>query len=109
MHYCESHHLYQDNIGTTKPLTSGQADPATQQVTPQVRKLPAVCVDEASRSRGELMKAVDLKDRVTFTRHYPEPALAEAFIEMTEPDSPTSPTRKYRLTERAKNVLEDGK
>lgn len=54
------------------------------------------------------MKAVGLKDRVTFTRNYLEPALAGAFIEMTQPDSPTSPTQKYRLTPKGKSVVEVG-
>ena len=54
------------------------------------------------------MKAVGLKDRVTFARNYLEPALVESFIEMTQPDSPTSPTQKYRLTEKGKGVLEGG-
>ena len=54
------------------------------------------------------MKAVGLKDRVTFARNYLEPALAGAFIEMTQPDSPTSPTQKYRLTEKGKSGVEGG-
>ncbi len=80
---------------------------ATQQVTQQVRKLLTACVGELSRA--ELMKTIGLKDRVTFARNYLEPALAEAFIEMTQPDSPRSPTQKYRLTEKGRHVLEGGK
>ena len=98
--------LHRIQADTTKPLTTGRVDPATHQVTQQVRKLLAVCVGEASRT--ELMKAVGLKDRVTFARKYLEPALVGAFIEMTQPDSPTSPTQKYRLTAKGKSVLEGG-
>lgn len=108
VYLAEPHRIQAD---TTKPLTTGQVYPATQQVTlqvtQQVRKLLAVCVGEASRT--ELMKAVGLKDRVTFTRNYLEPALTGAFIEMTQPDSPTSPTQKYRLTKKGKSVVEGGK
>ncbi|WP_045219081.1 Fic family protein [Desulfonatronum thioautotrophicum] len=78
----------------------------TQQVTQQVKKLLAVCIGEVSRA--ELMKATGLKDRVTFSKNYLDPALTGNFIEMTQPDSPKSPTQKYRLTEKGKQVLEDG-
>ncbi len=79
----------------------------TQQLTQQVRRLLAVCVGEVSRTA--LMNAVGLKDRVTFSKHYLEPALGGAFVEMTQPDSPTSPTQKYRLTEKGRRVVEDGR
>jgi hypothetical protein len=93
-------------IGVADKTPIGQIGPAAQQVTQQVRKMLAVCVGEASRA--ELMKTVGLKDRVTFARNYLEPVLAGAFIEMTQPDSPTSPTQKYRLTTKGKSVLEGG-
>jgi predicted HTH transcriptional regulator len=93
--------------GKKEGQTEQVTEQVTQQVTQQVRKLLAACVGELSRA--ELMKATGLKDRVTFSRNYLEPALAEALIEMTQPDSPTSPTQKYRLTEKGKSVLEGGK
>nr|NJM01056.1 hypothetical protein [Desulfobacula sp.] len=37
-------------------------------------------------SRSQLMQALQLKDRVNFTRMYLEPALALNLIEMTQPD-----------------------
>jgi Fic family protein len=77
----------------------------TQHVTQQVmRLLHAVKLD---RSRAELMKSLKLKDRVNFSKNYLEPALSEGLIEMTEPNSPKSPTQKYRLTEKGRNVLEN--
>jgi Fic family protein len=81
---------------------------STQQVTLQVtrqvmRLLKAVKTD---RSRAELMKALKLKDRVNFSKNYLEPTLSAGFIEMTEPDSPKSPTQKYRLTEKGRKLLE---
>ena len=48
--------------------------------------------------RAQLMQFLKLKDRVNFTRKYIEPALDSQIIEMTQPDSPNSPTQKYRLT-----------
>lgn len=44
------------------------------------------------------MERLGLKDRVNFKRNYLDPALVAGLIEMTQPDSPRSPTQKYRLT-----------
>ena len=97
-------------IAASSPVSSGRIQPGegveqvTQQVTQQVEKLLAACTSELSRS--ELMKAVRIRDRVSFSRNYLEPALAESLIEMTQPDSPKSPTQKYRLTAKGRVLLE---
>ena len=59
---------------------------------------------DGEMSRAELMKAVKLKDRVSFSKNYLEPALENGLIEMTQPDSPKSPTQKYKITEKRKGV-----
>jgi len=56
-------------------------------------------------NRAELMELLALKDRVNFRQSYLDPALLEGLIEMTQPDSPRSPTQKYRLTDLGKQVL----
>jgi len=76
---------------------------STQQVTQQVKKLVGIIHGEMARV--ELMTALSLKDRVNFTRNYLVPALSKGLIEMTQPESPQSPTQKYRLTEKGRNVL----
>ena len=55
------------------------------------------------------MNALSLKDRVNFVRSYLEPALSQGLIEMTQPESPQSPTQKYRLTEKGRKVLKKSK
>jgi ATP-dependent DNA helicase RecG len=77
-------------------ITRPESEQVTQQVTQQVKQLLEIMVGEMTRK--QLMNAVNLKDRVNFTRSYLEPALADGLIEMTQPDSPKSPTQKYRLT-----------
>jgi predicted transcriptional regulator len=52
------------------------------------------------------MKSIDLSDRSYFRRSYLDPALIENYIEMTQPDSPNSPTQKYRLTEKGRSILQ---
>ena len=73
------------------------------QVTPQVMRLLKKVEGEMSRS--QLMKAVKLKDRVNFSKSYLEPALSLNVIEMTQPDSPRSPTQKYCITANGERLL----
>ena len=49
-------------------------------------------------TRGQIMTKLQLKDRSSFLEFYLSPALRIGFVEMTQPDSPRSPTQKYRLT-----------
>jgi hypothetical protein len=53
-------------------------------------------------SAQEIMNVMNLKGRRNFLQNYLQPALGDAFVEMTLPDSPKSPTQKYRLTAKGK-------
>jgi len=50
----------------------------------------------------ELMAGLHLSHRPTFRKNYLEPAIAAGLIERTQPDSPRSPTQRYRLTEKGR-------
>lgn len=63
-----------------------------EQVTHQVKTLLLACSNDLNRA--ELMQALGLKDRVNFREIYLQPALEQGLIEMTQPDSPRSPTQK---------------
>ena len=84
-------------------LTPQVAQHVTQHVTRQVVRLLNILKGEMNRS--ELMQAVNLKDRVNFSRNYLDPAIRDHLVEMTQPDSPKSPTQKYRLTEGGGEVV----
>ncbi len=62
-----------------------------------------VCQKEMNRA--ELMNALSLKGRDNFLKKYLMPALDLGLIEMTQPNSPNSPTQKYRLTQKGREVL----
>lgn len=87
----------------TARVSDEVTDQATHQVTHLVWVLLAAVTGEMNRA--DLMAALALKDRVNFRTAYLEPALALGLIEMTQPDSPRSPTQKYRLTTLGKQVL----
>ena len=53
---------------------------------------------DGEMTRGQIMTKLKLRDRSSFLEFYLSPALRIGFIEMTQPDSPRSPTQKYRLT-----------
>ncbi|GAB4350529.1 MAG: hypothetical protein Kow0073_05030 [Immundisolibacter sp.] len=45
-----------------------------------------------------LMQVLGLSHRPTFRNNYLNPAIEGGWIERTQPDSPRSPTQRYRLT-----------
>ena len=80
---------------------------STQQVTQQVAE-PLKALTTVM-SRAELMVALGLRDRVKFSRIYVEPALSAGLIELTQPNSPKSPSQKYRLTAKGKQLMDGQK
>ncbi len=46
----------------------------------------------------EMMMALKLGGRRNFLEKYLSPAIELGLVEMTQPNSPRSPTQKYRLT-----------
>ncbi len=73
-----------------------------EQVKEQVIKLLDVL--ESEMSVLEMMKGLNLNGRRNFLQNNLQPAVALGLIEMTQPDSPNSPTQKYRLTEKGKTL-----
>ena len=94
-------------IVPTEQGTTEVTQQATQQVTQQVMKLLIACVGELGRA--DLMQAVGIRDRVSFSRNYLNPAISDGLVEMTQPSSPKSPTQKYRLTVKGQQWLEENR
>lgn len=55
---------------------------------------------------ADLLKTLGLSHRPTFRENYLNPALEGGWIERTQPDSPRSPTQRYRLTNLGRRWLE---
>ena len=79
----------------------------TTQVSPQVKRLLSV-LEKGEQSAGELMQALSLKSAKNFRLTSLIPALDGGLVERTQPDSPRSPTQRYRLTPNGKQVLRQG-
>lgn len=89
---------------TMRSVDSTQATPqVAPQATPQVKKLLSAIRGEMDRE--QLQTALGLKARKNFRQAYLMPALDAGLIEMTQPDSPRSPTQRYRLTEKGRQLL----
>ncbi len=80
----------------------------TAQVSPQVKRLLSALV-KGEQSAGDLMQALGLKSAKNFRATSLTPALEAGLVERTQPDSPRSPTQKYRLTTRGRQALRAGK
>ena len=73
-------------------------------VTDQVRRL-LLCLERLEYGTKENMQLLRLSHRPNFLYEYIQPALKMQLIEMTHPESPRSPTQKYRLTAKGHKAL----
>lgn len=88
----------------THQVTPQVADPVTDPVTDPVKKL-ILGMPKNPISPKDLRSKLEIKHKPTFRVNYLDPALEAEFIEMTQPDSPNSPTQKYRLTPKGRELL----
>ena len=79
-------------------------DQVIDQVTDQVAEL-IQAIGTCDFGSKELMKMLGLSHRPTFRDNYLNPALDEGWVERTQPDSPRSPTQRYRLTDKGRRWL----
>jgi len=80
-------------------------DQVSDPVTDQVASLVEAIGSNEMRST-DLMKVLGLSHRPTFRENYLNPALGGGLIDRTQPDSPRSPTQRYRLTQKGRRWLQ---
>jgi hypothetical protein len=88
--------------------SSVSTDQAGDQVTDQVALL-VEAIGWSERGSADLMRVLGLSHRPTFRENYISPALDGGWIERTQPESPRSPTQRYRLTEKGRRWLQQRK
>ena len=84
------------------------SDQVSNQVSDQVKSLLKGFGRDREITSHELLRRLGLRHKPTFRKNYLNPALAAGALEMTEPDSPRSPTQRYRLTEAGKLMINSG-
>ncbi|MGE0048827.1 MAG: Fic family protein [Acidithiobacillus sp.] len=80
-------------------------DQVDNQVSDQVAALIRA-IGSSERASTDLMQALGLSHRPTFRNNYLNPAMEGQWIERTQPDSPRSPTQRYRLTRKGQRWLQ---
>lgn len=83
-------------LAADSAATDQVADQVTDQVLDPVARLLSVLASGEALKASELMKRLGLRHRPTFRERYLLPALAAGAVEMCQPDSPRSPTQRYR-------------
>lgn len=73
--------------------TDQAGDPVTAQVAAMIR-----AIGSGELGSNDLMQALGLSHRPTFRNNHLNPTMEDGWIERTQPDSPRSPTQRYRLT-----------
>ncbi len=76
----------------------------TDQVSDQVARLLRALSKQPLTNQALMLELV-LNHRPSFRNNYLNPALDAGLIERTQPDSPRSPTQKYRLTAKGREWL----
>ena len=96
--------VHEVEAAVADPVTLQVTEQVNDQVTEQVRRLLITLAPEAAGTK-KLMQLLQLKHRPSFIKSYLNPALQQAWVALTQPDSPRSPTQKYRLTEQGRGLL----
>ncbi|MBP7654105.1 DUF4062 domain-containing protein, partial [Candidatus Dependentiae bacterium] len=84
-------------------MTEQVTEQVTVQVPREVERL--IRIVNVEMKRVEIQKLLQLRHEDYFRQEYLVPALNSGFIEMTEPDKPTSKNQKYRLSSKGKIYL----
>jgi len=88
------------SLQATPPVTPPVAPPVDDLV---LRLLKAI--GRREKGNAELLICIGIQDRKRLRTRYLNPALEQGLIEMSQPDSPRSPTQKYRLTAKGMAAL----
>ena len=98
-----------ERLNKNEPVNDGEkkeqvknGDNKKEQVRKRIQEL--VSSINGENSKKELMERLHLNGRRNFMDNYINPALQEGFIEATQPNSPNSPTQKYRLTQKGLSI-----
>ena len=92
----------------TPPVEAQDTPPVTPPVDEYVIKLLVLLRQAGALGNAEILHALNLKDRRRMRETYIKPAMAEEWIEYTIPGKPSSRLQKYRLTEKGRQLLENG-
>ena len=88
---------------STSNSTSNSISSTSNSISEKMVRLAGALKGEMSIR--DMMDAMGMKSRPMFLNNYLTPALRAGLIERTQPDSPNSPTQKYRLTDKGRKMI----
>jgi len=88
-------------------VTPEVAPEVAPEVTPEVERMLREI--SGTMTRGEIMRALKLKDEKHFRERYQQIAVFEGLIEMTIPEKPNSRLQRYRLTAKGQQWLKENR
>ena len=108
----KSRHLHVSNPTPKSELVPSEGEQVGEQVKSraieEIKARPSKFVVRLLKKMNgemtvlEMMAAVKLGGRRNFLERYLSPAVNAGLVEMTQPDSPRSPTQRYRLTDKGR-------
>lgn len=90
----------QDSISNS---TSNSTSSTSNSISEKTLRLVGAVKGEMSIR--DMMDVMGMKSRPMFLNNYLTPALKAGLLERTQPNSPNSPTQKYRLTEEGLKMI----
>jgi len=84
---------------TTTEVTT---EVVTEVVTEEISRVVMALKNSDSCGAPELMSKIGIREREDFRKRYLKPAMKDGYVEPTQPQSPRSPTQKYRLTDQGR-------
>ena len=94
--------------GPSKGLSEGLSrDQVSEHLNQKWEKIePMISLMERVSSAADLRSVMGMNNATKFKKNYLNPLIELGVVEMTQPDSPNSPTQRYVLTETGRNLLE---
>ncbi|HBC86337.1 MAG TPA: AAA family ATPase [Lentisphaeria bacterium] len=85
------------------PVQDTMQDTVQDTMQDKCLKLLVICVGDMSR--GELQRAMRLKNRDNFRKEYLNSSIERGLLALTIPDKPNSKKQKYRLTDKGRSLI----
>lgn len=85
--------------GLSRDQVSTKLNQKWEKIEPMIRLL------ENTSSAADLRSVMGMNNATKFKNNYLNPLIELGVVEMTQPESPNSPTQRYRLTEAGKGLL----
>lgn len=93
-----------ETIKSQPKTTEVTTEETTEVFAEEIRRVVVALKGVDSCGLSELMIKVGMREREDFRKRYLKSAMSEGCVEPTQPQSPRSPTQRYRLTDKGRKL-----